>query len=91
MVGTLKPYLMPKNLFELFALIGGGDTQTSGMSNRIITPGSSGETFTDLFLSVLNSQTTHLISLLSSSSVLCMLAINLPATALGLRTLPLFL
>ena len=42
----------------------------------------------DLFLSVLNSQTTHLISPLSPSSVHCMLAINLPATVLCLRAVP---
>ena len=32
-VGTLKPYLMKKNLFELFTLIG-EDAKTSGASTR---------------------------------------------------------
>ena len=31
-VVTLKRYLMQKNLFELFALRGSGDTKTSGAS-----------------------------------------------------------
>ena len=31
-VGTLKSYLMQRNLFELFALIGGGNAKTSGVS-----------------------------------------------------------
>ena len=30
--GTLIPYLMQKNLFELFALSGGRDTKTLGIS-----------------------------------------------------------
>ena len=36
-VETLKPYLIQKNLFEIFALTGGGDTKTSGMSTHPIT------------------------------------------------------
>ena len=30
--GTLKPYLMQKNLLELFTLTGGGDAKTLGAS-----------------------------------------------------------
>ena len=33
-VGTLKPYHMKKNLFELFTLIGSEDAKTSGASTR---------------------------------------------------------
>ena len=36
MVGTLKPHLMEKKLFELFALIGGGGAKTLGASTRTI-------------------------------------------------------
>ena len=35
-VGTLKPYLMQKNLFELFALTGSGDTKTLGTNTCTI-------------------------------------------------------
>ena len=35
-VGTLKPYLMQKNLFECFALTGGGTQKTLGTSARVI-------------------------------------------------------
>ena len=49
MVGTLKPYLLQKNLFELFALTGSRDTKTlgPGASARIIThaPEPPGETY----------------------------------------------
>ena len=33
-VGNLKPYLMQKNLFELFALTGSGDAKTLGVGFR---------------------------------------------------------
>ena len=48
---THNPYAMQKNLFELFALTGGGDKKISGVSTCTITRTKSpGETFTIFYL-----------------------------------------
>ena len=57
MVGTLKPYYMQNNLFQLYLLTGSRDTKTLGASDctwaQVLVPSLSpeppGETFTNYF------------------------------------------